>query len=182
MHARSLPLALLAVALATSVASAQYSNDSSQQDGGHYGRMHGMRHGTPPDPVVLKGPPAPDEFRRLVDLPDDKVAGYKNLYDRLMTETKPQRDSLAILRNRASSDAGDRALFEQRREVFEPLSHELTRRQEAFDDELKTMLDKDQWKRYQKWRDEQRKAAEQERQQRWKNHDGASSTDGQPPA
>jgi len=182
MHARSLPLALLAIALATSVATAQYSDDPSQQSGGHYGRMHGMGHGgTPPDPVVLNGPPAPDDFRQLVDLPEDKVAGYKNLYDHLMTETKPQRDSLAALRNQATSDAGDRASFEQRREAFEPLSQELTRRQQAFDDELKKMLDKDQWKRYDKWRGDQRKAAEQERQERWKHHEGASSTDGQSP-
>jgi hypothetical protein len=141
-----------------------------------------MRHGgggTPPDPVVLKGPPAPDDFRQLVNLPDDKVAGYKNLYDHLMTETKPQRDSLVALRNQAVNDGGDRSSFEQRREEFQPLSEELTHRQQAFDDELKKMLDKDQWKRYQKWRDDQRKAAEQERQERWKHHQGAPSSDGQ---
>jgi len=181
MHARSLPLALLALALTTSVATAQYSDDPSQQGGGHYGRTHGMRHGgggTPPDPVVLKGPPAPDDFRQLVNLPDDKVASYKTLYDHLMTETKPQRDSLAALRTEAINDGGDRASFERRREEFEPLSQELTRRQQAFDDELKKMVDKDQWKRYQKWRDDQRKAVQQEREERWKRHQGAAS-DGQ---
>ena len=182
MHARSLPLALLAHRAGDAGGHGAILGRSSQQRGGYHGRMHGMGQAErPPDPVVLKGPPAPDDFQKLVDLPEDKVAGYKGLYDRLMTETKPQRDSLAALRNQAASDAGDRASFEQRREAFEPLSQELTRRQQAFDDELKKMLDKDQWKRYEKWRDDQRKAAEQERQERWKHHEGASSTDGQSP-
>jgi hypothetical protein len=184
MYVRSLPLALLALTLAASVVTAQYSGDPSQEQGGrHHGGMYGMGHGTPPDPVVLKGPPAPDDFRRLVELPDDKVASYQGLYDRFMAETKPQRDSLAALRNQASGgDTGDRDSFEQRREVFVPLNQELTRRQAAFDDALHDMLDKDQWKRYQKWREEERKVAEQQRQERWKHHQGAPSAEGQPPA
>jgi hypothetical protein len=52
----------------------------------------------PPDPVVLKGPPAPDDFARLAELPADKAERYKGLYDRFMADTRPQRDSLASLR------------------------------------------------------------------------------------
>ena len=97
-----------------------------------------------------------------------------------MAETKPQRDSLAALRN-GMGDSGDRASFQERREIFQPLSQELTRQQAAFDDALKDMLDKDQWKRYQKWRDEQRKAAEQQRQNRWRHGgNGAVPGDSQP--
>ena len=120
------------------------------------------------------------DFQKLVQLPDAKLAGYQNLYDRLMTETRPQRDSLVALRN-SMGDAGDRSSFQQRREVFIPLSQELTRRQAAFDDALKDMLDKDQWKRYQKWRDDQRKTAEQQRQDRWRHRGGAPAPgDSQP--
>ena len=98
MHPRAFLLALLALALAAPVAVAQYSDDSGQQPGGYRGRMHGPGRGTPPDPVVLKGPPAPADFQKLVELPQDKLAGYQGLYDRFMSETKPQRDSLAALR------------------------------------------------------------------------------------
>jgi hypothetical protein len=80
-------------------------------------------------------------------------------------------------------ESGDRSSFQERREIFMPLSQELTRRQAAFDDALKDMLDKDQWKRYQKWRDDQRKEAEQQRQKRWRHRgNGAAPGDGQPPA
>jgi hypothetical protein len=182
MRSRTIPLALLTLALAAPAAVAQYSDDpGQQQDGGHRGRMHDPGRGTPPDPVVLKGPPAPDEFSRLVELPQEKVAGYRGLYDRFMAQTKPQRDSLAVLRNdMGGGDSGDRDSFQRRRDVFMPLNDELTRRQAAFDDALHDMLDKDQWKRYQKWRDEERKAAEQRRQERWR-HRGAPPPDGQPP-
>jgi hypothetical protein len=171
MHSRAFPLALLTLALAAPVAAAQYSDDPGQQ-GGHRGRMHGPGRGTPPDPVILKGPPAPADFQNLVDLPQEKAAGYQSLYDRFMAETKPQRDSLAALRSDMGGGAGDTG---DRESVFMPLSQELTRRQAAFDDALKDMLDKDQWKRYQKWRDEQRKVAEQQRQDRWRRHGGAPS-------
>jgi hypothetical protein len=79
-------------------------------------------------------------------------------------------------------DGDDRSSFQQRREIFQPLSQELTRHQAAFDDALKDMLDKDQWKRYQKWRDDQRKDAEQQRQSRWRRRGNGAPGDGQPPA
>ena len=182
MHSRAFPLALLTLALAAPVAAAQYSDDPGQQQGGHRGRMHGQGRGTPPDPVVLNGPPAPADFQKLVQLPPDKVPGYQGLYDRFMAETKPQRDSLAALRGgMGGGDSGGRESFQQRRDVFMPLSDELTRRQAAFDDALKDMLEKDQWKRYQKWRDEERKVAQQQRQDRWRGRGGVPPADGQPP-
>jgi hypothetical protein len=183
MPGRVFPLVLLALTMAAPAAVAQYSDDPGQrQYGGHGGRMHGMGHGTPPDPVVLQGPPAPADFQKLVQLPDAKLPGYQTLYDHLMAETKPQRDSLAALRN-GMGDSGDRSSFQERREIFQPLSQELTRRQAAFDDALKDMVDKDQWKRYQKWRDEQRKAAEQQRQNRWRHREnGGVPADSHPPA
>jgi hypothetical protein len=169
MHSRALPLALLALALTAPVARAQSSDDSGrQQDGPVTGRMRGPGWGSPPDPVVLNGPPAPGEFARLVELPADKTDRYKGLYDRFMAETKPQRDSLASLRRDMSGSE-----VRQRRAVFMPLTQDLARRQAAFDDALKDMLDKNQWKRYQKWRDDERKAAEQERKERWRSHRGA---------
>jgi hypothetical protein len=183
MPARAFPLALLALVLTATAAVAQYSDDPGQQQGAHRGRMHGPGRGTPPDPVVLVGPPAPEEFQRLVGLAPEKIAGYRGLYDRLMTETRPQRDSLSALRGRmGEGDSGDRESFRQRREIFLPLNDELTRRQAAFDDALRDMLDKDQWKRYQKWRDEERKVAEQRRQDRRRRGGDTAPPDGEPPA
>jgi hypothetical protein len=181
MRGRAFPLALFTLALAAQTAAAQYSDDPGQgQYGGHGGRMHGMgRGGSPPDPVVLQGPPAPADFQKLVRLPDAKLAGYQTLYDHLMTETKPQRDSLAALRS-GMGDSEDRSSFQERRQIFQPLSQELTRRQAAFDDALKDMLDKGQWKRYQKWRDDQRKAADRERQNRWRHRGNGGVPDAQP--
>ena len=179
MRGRAIPLALLILGLAAPAAVAQYT------DGG---RMLGMGRATPPDPVVLQGPPAPANFQKLVQLPDAKLAGYQNLYDRFMAQTKPQRDSLVALRNGmggagGGADSNDRSSFEHRREVFMPLAQELTERQAAFDDAVKDMLDKAQWKRYQKWRDDQKKEAEQQRQNRWRHRrDGVAPADGQPPA
>lgn len=184
MRGRAFPLALFILALAAQAAAAQYSDDPGQgQYGRHGGRMHGMGmgRGTPPDPVVLQGPPAPADFQKLVQLPDGKLPEYQSLYDHLMTQTKPQRDSLAALRTNMG-DSDDRTSFQERREIFQPLSQELTSRQAAFDDALKDMLDKDQWKRYQKWRDDQRKAADKERQERWKHRGNGGVPDAQPPA
>jgi len=176
---RTLSLSLLVLALAATPAAAQSANDGGRYGGRHMGRMHGGGHGTPPDPVVLQGPPPPDTLAAIAKLPADRTERYKALYDRFMAETQPQRDSLATLRNSAGADAaGDRESMQRRRDVFVPLDDELTRQQAAFDDELKGMLDKAEWKRYQKWRDQQRKDAEKARMERWRHR----GSDAVPPA
>jgi hypothetical protein len=120
------------------------------------------------DPVVVEGPPAPAEFARIVELPGDKVDRYTQLYDRLMSSTRPQRDSLAAMRRdlREAFDQGDRDAARQHRGKFRPLAEELARQQASFDDALKPLLAEVQWKRYQHWRDDQRKQAEKARQAR----------------
>jgi hypothetical protein len=179
MSPRILPLAVLLVTLATSSADGQSATAGGQYGGRHISRMHGVGRGTPPDPVVLNGPPAPAEFAALAKLPRDKTDQYTGLYDRFMAETKPQRDSLAAVRhNSADGDAGERASRQRRWDVFVPLNDELTRRQAAFDDALHEMLEKGQWKSYQQWRDQQRKDAEKARRDRWQ-HRGSDSV---PPA
>jgi hypothetical protein len=182
MNARATPLLLLILALSAPAAPAQ-SQDGPPPNGAPPMRMHGPGSGTPPDPVVLKGPPAPGEFVRLVQLQDDKAGRYKELYDRFMAETKPQRDSLAGLRRDATGglERGDRDSLQRLREVFMPLRQDLERRQAAFDDTLHDLLDKDQWKRYQNWREEERKVAEQQRRERWRQHRSGAAADGQPP-
>jgi hypothetical protein len=121
------------------------------------------------DPVVAEGPPAPADFAKIASPPDDQQRRYADLYQRFMASTKPQRDSLYIVRRdmRAAFEDGDREGARRQRDIVVALGDELNRRQKSFDDTLKGFLGKDQWKRYDKWRSEERKRAEQERRERW---------------
>jgi hypothetical protein len=122
-----------------------------------------------PDPVVADGPPAPADFAKIASPPDDQQRRYADLYQQFMASTKSQRDSLTVGRRdmRAAFEDGDREGARRQRDAVMALGEELTRRQKTFDDALKSFLGKDQWKRYDKWRSDQRKRAEQERREQW---------------
>ena len=139
------------------------------------GGGHGMRRGmrgpermASLDPVVLQGPPIPAEFARIVELPEDQVGRYAQLYERFMASTRPQRDSLIALRRdlRSGFEQGDREAGRQQAEQLRPLTEDLQRRQATFDETLQPLLEKDQWKRYQHWREDERKRAQKERDER----------------
>jgi hypothetical protein len=68
---------------------------------------------------------------------------------------------------RAAFEDGDREGARRRRDVVMTLGQGLAARQKTFDETLKSLLGKDQWKRYDKWRSDERKRAEQERRERW---------------
>jgi hypothetical protein len=135
---------------------------------------HGMRRGTRGpgreslDPVVLAGPPVTAEFARIVELPEDQVGRYAQLYERFMASTRPQRDSLTAMRRdlRSTYEQGGREAARQKVGQLRPLTEDLKRRQATFDETLQPLLEKDQWKRYQHWREDERKRAEKERQER----------------
>ena len=136
---------------------------------------HGMRHGmrgsgrmASLDPVVLQGPPVPAEFARIIEVPEDQVGRYAQLYERFMASTRPQRDSLTALRRdlRSTFEQGDRDAARVQLGQLRPLAEELKRSQATFDDTLQPLLEKDQWKRYQHWREDERKRVEKERQER----------------
>jgi hypothetical protein len=116
------------------------------------------------DPVVLEGPPVPAEFARIVELPENQVGRYAQLYERFMASTRPQRDSLTALRRdmRSAFEQGDRETARQQAGQLRPLTEELHRQQATFDGTLQPLLEKDQWKRYQHWRDDERKRAQKE--------------------
>jgi hypothetical protein len=140
-------------------------------DAGRHGMRRGMRGGERMallDPVVLEGPPAPADFARIVELPENQVGRYAQLHERFMASTRPQRDSLTALRRdlRSAFEQGDREATRQQAGRLRPLTEELQRRQATFDDTLQPLLEKDQWKRYQHWRDDERKRAQKERQER----------------
>jgi hypothetical protein len=167
---RRLPVsAVLAamLALARTAAAQEYDRPEGRGRPGHQAGA-GMRRMAAPDLVVLHGPPAPPEFARIVELPADRVDRYAEMYERLMTSTRPQRDSLETLRRgmRDALESRDRASAERQRAVAQPLVEELERRQAAFDATLRDLLDKSQWKRYERWRDDERKRASDERRDR----------------
>jgi hypothetical protein len=176
---------LAAIALVGPVlAQSTYGPD---QPGSPGGGMHGGRRGGPGgmmggqrmqalDPVVADGPPAPAEFAGIASPPDDQQRRYTELYQNFMASTKPQRDSLNITRRdmRAAFEDGDREGARRQFDAVRALGDELTQRQKTFDDTLKSFLGKDQWKRYDKWRSDERKRAEQERRERWGQSPGDS--------
>lgn len=167
---RRLPLsAVLAamLALASTAAAQDYDRPHGRGAGGNRGGP-GMGRMAPPDLVVVQGPPAPPEFARIVELPADKVHRYAEMYERLMNSTGPQRDSLETLRRgmRDAFEIRDRASADRQRALAQPIVEELERRQAAFDATLRDLLDKSQWKRYQHWRDDERKRANDERRDR----------------
>ena len=186
MRARPLSLILAAsVALAapplagSAAAQDGYGPESRGGPGGAGGpgggSEPGMRHGmrgpgrmASVDPVVLAGPPVPAEFARIVELPEDQADRYAQLYERFMASTRPQRDSLAALRRdlRTAFEQGDREAGRQQLGQLRPLTEDLQRRQATFDETLQPLLAKDQWKRYQHWREDERKRAQKERQER----------------
>ena len=177
---RRSPVCLILVALA--VASPALAQDPGGYGGtggpgmrgGHRGGMRGQGGMTRLDPVVLAGPPAPAEFAHIVELPEDQVGRYAQLYERFMAATRPQRDSLDTLRSqmRDAFANGDREAMGGQRGLMGSLAKDLEQRQATFDDTLKGVLDKQEWQRYQKWREDQRKQADKERQERWRNRVG----------
>jgi hypothetical protein len=177
LPASAIFVAMLALAAGTAAAQ-DYDRPHGRGGHGRQGGGPGMRGMDAPDPVVLHGPPAPPEFARIVELPADQVGRYADMYDRLMTTTRPQRDSLEALRGgmREAFESRDRSSAERQRALFQPLVQDLERRQDAFDGTLRDLLDKSQWKRYEKWRDDERKQAKDERG----NRRGGDPEDGPP--
>jgi hypothetical protein len=159
--------------LASVVLLATVGEISAQQSpsggGGRGMRYHGGGRGQSFDPVVFEGPPVPDSMAALVSLDGDGLGRYTTMYQNLMESTKSQRDSLATLRQswRAARDNGGGAAdlgggMGGMREIRQYLAD----RQQQFDQALEETLTKDQFKRYQAWRDQRRKEAQSEMRNR----------------
>jgi hypothetical protein len=174
MRVRSLAIWLALSAGMTSMTLAQYP-DGDAGPGAGGGGPGGMRHGhgmmgggpgggmRPLDPVVVEGPPAPAEFARITSVADTQR--YARLYGHLMTATRPQRDSLAAARS-AMRDAfqdRDREAGRRQMSLVKSLGDDLSKQQETFDDAVKEILKKEEWKKYQDWRADRRQGAEDHR-------------------
>jgi len=136
--------------------------------GGHGGQGGSTQHAVP-DPVIIEGPPKPDDFAAMFQLADSQRARYDSLYHSLMDSTADDRDSVAAARQeiREAFQSGDREGAEQPMHTLRTLTKDLENRQKKFDDSLKHLLTHDQWKDYDKWRGERRKEAEEEMRGRY---------------
>ena len=175
MRVRSLAFCLALAAGTTSTALAQYPGGDPGAGEGAPGGMHhgrGMRHGgggrgmQAVDPVVVEGPPAPADFARITSVPDTE--GYARLYNHFMSTTRPQRDSLAAARGamREAFDNQDREAGRGQMGAMKSLADDLSHQQETFDGAVKDLISKDQWKKYQDWRADRRKEAQDRRRNR----------------
>jgi hypothetical protein len=111
--------------------------------------------------VITEGPPKPDDFAAMFQLADSQRPGYDSLYHSLMDSTAAERDSVVTARQeiRAAFQSGDREGAEEPMRTLRALTKDLANRQKSFDESLKPLLSHDQWKRYDKWREERRKEA-----------------------
>jgi Spy/CpxP family protein refolding chaperone len=175
MHVRSLAILLALAGGMTSTVSAQYPDGDSGPGAGGPGGMrhgHGMMGGGPGggmmkplDPVVVEGPPSPAEFAKITSVTDTQR--YATLYSHFMTNTQPQRDSLAAARTamRNAFEDRDREAARRQMSLLKSLGDDLSKQQETFDRAVKEMLKKEEWKKYQGWRSDRRQEAEDHRRE-----------------
>ena len=97
----------------------------------------------------------------------DQEAEYTTLYDGYQKETKATRDSaqLAQLNIRAAIDHGRRDALPPLFATLNSTGKTLDTKLKAFDEQVKKLLPKDQWKKYEKDEKERRKALEQEQKE-----------------
>lgn len=161
-----LPLITL---LAVSPASAQGpgTGPGGPPPGGPHGGPPGGRRGPDFDILALEGPLTPAAFTTVTGATTGQEAEYGKLYAAWLGDTKAARDSLDLAQQniRAALDHG-------RREALPPLFAQLNgngatldRKLKSFDAEVKKLLPKDQWKKYEKDEKARRKALEQEQKE-----------------
>jgi hypothetical protein len=106
----------------------------------------------------------PDSMATLVGLDAGGAARYATMYQNLMASTKSERDSLAAIRQarQASRDNGGGPEERGGPGGMRAIRQYLEDRQKQFDQALGDVLSKDQFKRYQDWREQRRRDAQSE--------------------
>jgi hypothetical protein len=114
-------------------------------------RMAGME--------AAEGPASPAILRDTVQLSGDKLQQYTKRYDAYMTSTKVARDSLRanLQAIHSAFQSGDRSAARDRRDLVMRQADDLSKRDQQFEKDIKSLLNKDQQKRYDKWKDDRQK-------------------------
>jgi hypothetical protein len=168
--------ALCALAMAVP-AQAQYGGMGGGIGGGGMGRG-GMREGRPAVAMIteeqLEGPPTPGLMHQLLSLDDAQSAAYTRAWDSLMSATKVERDSAqaAVKAMRDGFSGGDRAGARGNAATAQRIARDLGKADQAFDHSLKGLLTKDQMKQYDKWKDQNRKDAEEKQREEMRGRMG----------
>lgn len=123
----------------------------------------------------IDGPPTPGMMQQLLSLEDGQTAAYQQAYDSLMRASQSERDSarVALKGMRDAFGGGDRETARANGMIARRIGEDLEKRDAAFDKSLRTMLNKDQQKRYDKWKAQNRKEAEEKQREEMRARMGA---------
>jgi hypothetical protein len=115
---------------------------------------------------AVEGPASPAILRDTIQLSGDKLQQYTRRYDAYMASTKVARDSLRanLEAVRSAFQSGDRSAAHDRRDIVIRQSQDLAKKDQQFEKDLKGLLNKDQQKRYDKWKDDRQKS----RREHWR--------------
>jgi hypothetical protein len=108
---------------------------------------------------AIEGPASPAILRDTIQLSGDKLQQYTKRYDTYMASTQVARDSLRanLQAIRSAFQSGDRSAARDRRDLVRRQAEDLSKKDQQFEKDLKGLLNKDQQKRYDKWKDDRQK-------------------------
>lgn len=173
-HARLAPTILLTCGMMLTGAGIAFAQQGPPPGGGSPGMRSRGDRSQSFDPVVFQGPPVPDSMAKLVGLDPNGLTRYATMYQNLMAATRSERDSLAAMRQarQASRESGTGPQERGGPGGMREIRKYLEDRQKQFDQALGDVLSKDQFKRYQDWRDQRRHDAESEMRDRRESRGG----------
>jgi hypothetical protein len=127
---------------------------------------------------AVEGPASPSILRDTVQLSGAKLDQYTKQYNSYMASTKVTRDSLRsnLQAMRSAFQGGDRSTARDHRDLIMRQAQDLQTRDQDFEKSVKALLNKDQQKRYDTWKNARQKNAHG----RWRGEHPGSSPDAVP--
>jgi hypothetical protein len=126
------------------------------------------------------GPASPAILRDTVQLSGAKLDQYTKQYNAYIASTRVMRDSLRnnLQTMRSAFQSGDRSRAGEQRDVAMRQAQDLQKRDQEFEKSVKPLLDQNQQKRYDTWKNDRQKNAHE----RWRGEHPDSSPDRVPQA
>lgn len=124
----------------------------------------GGRMGSSFDPLALEGPMAPSQFATVTEATQEQEAHYAVMYDNYLAATKSERENVSAVRARmrdAMESGGGRSDMSRDMQSLEGSAKLLQKALKTFDEGVKDLLPKEQFKKYQEARKDQRKQLEE---------------------